>query len=116
MRQAGILAAAGIVALETMPGRLAEDHRRARALAQGLTAQSGLDVENPEPASNMIYFRLTPAAGLDAAELRDRLKSEGVLIHPVGSHRVRLVLHYWIDDASVEATLSAFSRAFRQPA
>jgi len=116
MRQAGILAAAGIVALETMPGRLAQDHRRARALAQGLTAQSGLDVENPEPASNMIYFRLTPAAGLDAAELRDRLKSEGVLIHPVGSHRVRLVLHYWIDDAGVEATLSAFARTMRQGA
>jgi len=116
MRQAGILAAAGIVALETMPGRLAQDHRRARALAQGLTAQSGLDVENPEPASNMIYFRLTPAAGLDAAELRDRLKSEGVLIHPVGSHRVRLVLHYWIDDTGVEATLSAFARALRQEA
>jgi len=116
MRQAGILAAAGIVALETMPGRLAQDHRRARALAQGLMAQSGLDVENPEPASNMIYFRLTPAAGLDAAELRDRLKSEGVLIHPVGSHRVRLVLHYWIDDAGVEATLSAFARALHQEA
>ena len=116
MRQAGILAAAGIVALETMPGRLAQDHCRARALAQGLTAQSGLDVENPEPASNMIYFRLTPAAGLDAEELRDRLKSEGVLIHPVGSHRVRLVLHYWIDDAGVEATLSAFARALSQEA
>ena len=116
MRQAGILAAAGIVALETMPGRLAQDHRRARALAQGLIAQSGLDVENPEPASNMIYFRLTPAAGLDAEELRDRLKSEGVLIHPVGSHRVRLVLHYWIDDAGVEATLSAFARALSQEA
>jgi threonine aldolase len=115
MRQAGILAAAGIVALETMPDRLAEDHRRARALAQSLTAQSGLDVENPEPASNMVYFRLTPAAGLDAAELRDRLISEGVLIHPVGSHRVRLVLHYWIDDAGVEAARMAFARALRQP-
>ena len=112
MRQAGILAAAGIVALETMPGRLADDHRRARALAQGLGAHRGLEVETPEPASNMVYFRLAPSAALDAAGLRDRLREQHVLIHEVGGpRRVRLVLHYWIDDAAVQAVLAAFERA-----
>jgi len=111
MRQAGILAAAGIVALETMPGRLADDHRRARALAQGLGAHRGLEVETPEPASNMVYFSLAPSAALDAAGLRQRLLAEHVLIHEVGQRRVRLVLHYWIDDAAVQAVLAAFERA-----
>jgi threonine aldolase len=111
MRQAGILAAAGIVALETMPTRLADDHRRARTLAQGLGTIRRLEVETPDPASNMVYFRLAPSAPLDATGLRERLRAEGVLIHEVGPRRVRLVLHYWIDDAAVEQALSAFARA-----
>jgi len=111
MRQAGILAAAGIVALETMPDRLADDHRRARVLAQGLGALRGLEIETPEPASNMVYFRLAPSAPLDAAGLRERLRAERVLIHEVGPRRVRLVLHYWIDDRALEAVLTAFARA-----
>ena len=111
MRQAGILAAAGIVALETMPGRLVEDHRRARVLARGLTALGGLEVETPEPATNMVYFTIAPSATFDAAELRDRLHKEQVLIHEVGPRRVRLVLHYWLDDAALKSALTAFGKA-----
>ncbi|MCJ7512144.1 MAG: low-specificity L-threonine aldolase [Anaerolineales bacterium] len=107
MRQAGILAAAGIVALDSMVGRLAEDHQRARRLAQGLAQIPGVEVETPEPASNMVYFRLAQTAVVDAAGLQDQLRSRGVLIHPVGPRRVRLVLHYGIDDGSVEAALEA---------
>lgn len=110
MRQAGILAAAGIIALETMPDRLADDHRRARRLARGLATLPGVDVETPEPATNMVYFRLLPSAAQDAAGLRDRLRVEQVLIHEVGPRRVRLVLHCWIDDAAVETALAAFAR------
>ena len=106
MRQAGVIAAAGIVALESMTERLGEDHRRARALAAGLSLIPGILLEKPVPPTNMIYFRLKDDVPFDMAELSKRLAGAGVLIHPVGTRRVRLVTHYWIDDAAVERAVS----------
>ncbi len=108
MRQAGVLAAAGIVALETMVDRLGEDHRRAKTLARGLGRVNGIVVETPVPASNMVYFHLEDASQFDSGGLREALRARDVLILPVGPRRVRLVLHYWIDDAGVEAALEGF--------
>jgi threonine aldolase len=109
MRQAGILAAAGIVALETMVDRLVDDHRRARRLAAGLSQIPGLVLDPGSPFSNMVFLDLAPETGLSATEVANRLKTHGVLAGEAGRQRFRLVTHCWIDDAAVEQAISAFA-------
>jgi threonine aldolase len=111
MRQAGVLAAAGVVALETMVDRLPEDHARARRLAMGLRGVPGLQVEKDPPPSNMVYLKVGPQASKDAAGLEESLGREGIKIHAVGPDRIRLVVHYWVDDAGVDRTVAAFRSA-----
>lgn len=108
MRQAGILAAAGIVALETMIERLAEDHRRARELAQGLARLPGLYLPMGLPATNMVFLNLDESLPLDATAFAARLAERGVRVGVVGPRQFRLVTHYWIGDAEVAQTLAAF--------
>ncbi len=108
MRQAGVLAAAGIVALETMVGRLGEDHLRAQRLARGLSSIPGLVLDPGTPYSNMIFCQLSKDVPLDAQQVASALKALGVLVGEVGTRRFRLVTHYWIDDRAVEQALSAF--------
>ncbi len=108
MRQAGILAAAGIVALEKMTDRLGQDHAHARQLAQGLAQMPALKLDSLVPASNMIFLNLGPEIACDAAEFAARLKKLGVLVGVTGARRFRLVTHYWISDESVEIALDAF--------
>lgn len=109
MRQAGILAAAGIVALERMVGRLWEDHERARRLARGLKPNPALSLDVDTPPTNMVFFSLSDAAGLDEREVANRLSLRGVRVGIAGPRRFRLVTHYWIDDQSVDATVEAFN-------
>ena len=109
MRQAGILAAAGIVALETMIDRLAEDHARARILAERLSRIPGVALDSGLPATNMIFIHLLPETGLMAAEVVARLKERGVLVGAVGKRQFRLVTHYWIDDAGIDRAAEAFT-------
>ncbi|WKZ49938.1 MAG: low-specificity L-threonine aldolase [Anaerolineales bacterium] len=111
MRQAGILAAAGIVALETMPGRLGEDHARARALAERLEETPGLIV-NP-PATNMIFLSLADFVPLSAKEAAEKMKARGVLVGIVGPRQFRLVTHYEIDDDGVDRAASAFAEVLQ---
>jgi threonine aldolase len=111
MRQAGVLAAAGIVALNTMVDRLAEDHTRARALAAGLAAVPGLTPENLAPPTNMTFVQVAPEAGLTAAQVAAAVRELGVLVLATGPTRIRLVTHYWVDDAGVEQTVAAFRQA-----
>jgi threonine aldolase len=111
MRQVGILAAAGIVALEKMTERLVEDHRRARDLAQRLGGIPQVIVEDSNPPTNMVYFRMADDARLDGAGLEGALEKERIKIHAVGPRRVRLVLHYWIDDEGVKRTAEAIRLA-----
>jgi len=111
MRQAGILAAAGIVALETMTGRLSEDHARARKLADGLKQVPGLVLDQEVPATNMVFLSLTPEVKSDTSEVVEKLKRRGILAGVTGQRSFRLVLHYWIDDAGVEKTVAAFRAA-----
>jgi threonine aldolase len=108
MRQAGILAAAGIVALETMTGRLSEDHARARKLANGLKQVPGLVLDPEVPATNMVFLSLKPEVKSQTSEVVEKLKRCGILAGVTGQRSFRLVLHYWIDDAGVEKTIAAF--------
>jgi len=102
MRQAGILAAAGVYALEFHVERLADDHARALRLWQGL-ADGGWQVE-PAPETNMIYLRVDDPLGMVA-----RLAQAGLQCAAVGPGRIRLVTHLDVDDAGVERALDIFA-------
>jgi threonine aldolase len=108
MRQAGILAAAGIVALEQMTGRLVQDHARAKKLADGLRQIAGLTLDPGTPATNMVFLSLTADVKYTTDEFIECLKERGVLIGATGERAYRLVTHYWIDDEGVEKTVEAF--------
>ncbi len=111
MRQAGVLAAAGIVALETMVDRLAEDHQRARLLAQGLQKIGGLKLNPGTPPTNMIFCELTDRAPFNAKQTATRLAEKGVKVGVVAERQFRMVVHYWIDDNGVDRTVQAFKEA-----
>jgi threonine aldolase len=108
MRQAGILAAAGIVALETMIGRLSEDHIRARKLADGLKQIPGLVLDADVPATNMVFLSLAQDMKSGTNEVVEKLRMRGILADVTGPRSFRLVLHYWINDTGVERTVAAF--------
>lgn len=104
MRQAGILAAAGLYALEHHVERLADDHARAARLAKGLAEVPGVGVPRA-PETNMVLCEIERAPlAIDA------LRHEGVLCGAVGPRAIRLVTHLDIDDAAIETTISAFAR------
>jgi len=105
MRQAGILAAAGVVALEQMADRLAEDHQRARRLAEGLAQIPGVEVA--PVTTNIVYFWLTEEATRTQEEVVDGLAERGVLLLGREDSRFRAVTHYWISDEDVTSTLRA---------
>lgn len=109
MRQAGILAAAGIVALEQMTERLSEDHQRARKLAEGLAGIKGITLPTGMPQTNMLFPELSLDARVPLATLAQELLQQGIKIDVVSERMFRLVTHYWIDDADVERTLLQFS-------
>ena len=112
MRQAGILAAAGIVALESMVERLMEDHARASRLARSLEKIPGIILDPGAPYTNMLYLSLdedfVSLTGTQVAELLDEMD---IKVGVVSERRFRLVTHYWIDDADVKRTVDAFSKA-----
>jgi len=112
MRQAGVLAAAGVVALETMIDRLAEDHARARQLAQGLESLPGLILDPGTPHTNMIFCSLGEHISSSASEVADRLAELGVRVGIAGQRRFRLVFHYWIRDNDVAKTIQVFETVF----
>jgi threonine aldolase len=111
MRQAGVLAAAGVVALESMVDRLVEDHAHARRLAETLGVLPGLALDTGMPATNMVFLSLTESVPFSAAETALRLKQAGVLVSAVGPRRFRLVTHYWVTAEDVEKVAPAFNKA-----
>ena len=111
MRQVGVVAAAGIISLEKMTKRLAEDHARAKKLADGLRQVEGLTVDMNSPYTNMVYLNLSEAVTVNAQQITQKMKDFGVLVDPENARRFRLVTHYWIDNAAVEKTISAFHKA-----
>jgi threonine aldolase len=111
MRQAGVLAAAGIVALEQMVDRLVEDHARARKLAENLAAVPGLCLDVGFPPTNMVFLSLGNGVSLTAEQVVERLARVGILVSAVSARRFRLVTHYWIGDDDVARVAPAFQRA-----
>jgi len=112
MRQAGVLAAAGIVALNEMVDRLADDHANARKLAEGLSAMEGLDIGPNGIKTNIVYFEIT-RKDLPAIELEKRLKEGGVKISAFGPRRLRAVTHYHITAEDIEFALGVFSKILK---
>ncbi len=112
MRQAGVLAAAGLVALDNMIDRLADDHANARRLAQGLANIDGLTVDPDSIQTNIVIFQVDPSLG-PSAKLIGALDSEGVKVSSPGPKAIRMVTHRHISSDDVEETLSRTSKAVR---
>ncbi|HTX77171.1 MAG TPA: GntG family PLP-dependent aldolase [Terracidiphilus sp.] len=91
MRQAGVLAAAGLIALEIMPKRLHEDHANAKLLAEALANLEGVEIDPETVETNIVIFRVRE--GISAPEVIARLKARGVLASTVGPNAIRLVTH-----------------------
>ena len=109
MRQAGVLAAAGIVALEQMSGRLTEDHQRAKNLAAGLKDIPGIVLDPGTPQTNMVFLSLSDQVELEAKQVGQGLKAFKVLAGATGRRSFRLVTHHWIDDQAVNHAIEAFA-------
>ncbi|MFC4558718.1 low-specificity L-threonine aldolase [Virgibacillus kekensis] len=111
MRQAGIIAAPGLVALRTMIDRLADDHANARILAEGLGAIAGLRIEN-QVDTNILLVN-TEDAGLNSEEFLARLKDVGVLAVPFGPNTVRFVTHYDVSREQVREVVGIMEELLR---
>ena len=106
MRQAGIIAAAGIVALQQMVDRIAEDHKNARRLAEGIARIHGLSIDPERVQTNIIYFEVATDR-LTADKLVTELSKRGIKILCVGPSRLRMVTHYGISSEDVDLALAA---------
>jgi threonine aldolase len=122
MRQAGVIAAAGLVALRKGPERLHEDHAHARLLAGAVAELPGVELDPAAVVTNIVVFRLTPAAfgaggnvvpgtGLTEAFLA-RAKEHGVLASPVSQDEVRMVTHKDVPSAAIDAAIARLRQAF----
>jgi threonine aldolase len=110
MRQVGILAAAGIVALQMMIERLAEDHRRARRLAEAIAELPGFEVDLETVQTNIVYVRTAHPA----RQVEQQLTAHGVLTIALDPHRLRLVTHHDVDDAGIEYAIQMFQAIAQQ--
>ncbi|MEE9496274.1 MAG: low-specificity L-threonine aldolase [Desulfobacterales bacterium] len=112
MRQAGVLAAAGIVALNEMVDRLADDHANARKLAEGLANMEGVDIDPNGIKTNIVYFEIT-RENLTAFELESRLNEKGIKILAFGPRRLRAATHYHISSEDIDIALGGFSEILK---
>ena len=112
MRQAGILAAAGIIALENMVERLGEDHKNARILGEGLADIDGIEVDLETIQTNMVYFDLNKS-GMDTYQFLPRLAEYNILGSPRPPSKVRLVTHYGISEEDIYTTIKAIKEIVR---
>lgn len=108
MRQAGVLAAAAVVALNTMVERLREDHERALRLARGLAEVPAVQVA--EVHTNLVLFTV---AGLSPEDFIEQMKAEGVLLGSIGGENLRFVTHFDVGDAQVDAAVEAVRKVTR---
>ena len=109
MRQAGIIAAAGIVALDQMVERIAVDHDNAARLARGLAAFEGLEIDPDSVQTNLVYFRVA-GPGLRADHLVEKLEAAGVRMLALGPGCIRAVTHYGIEADDIDVALEAIGR------
>jgi threonine aldolase len=107
MRQAGVLAAAGVVALDEMVDRLADDHANARKLADGLAEMPGLSIDPSLIKTDIVYFEVK-RDDMTVVELVKRLEDQGVRMLPVGTGRIRAVTHYHVTPDDIDYALGVF--------
>ena len=112
MRQAGILAAAGIVALNEMVDRLAEDHANARRLGEGIAALPGIRLDPFTVRTNIVIFTLD-RPDLAPQQLADRLAQQGIRLFAIGGQRLRAVTNYHVTSQDIDTTLQAFRTILR---
>jgi threonine aldolase len=110
MRQVGVLAAAGLVALEETPPRLIEDHCNAKFLAEGLERLPGIQIDPRRVATNIVVFDVSETR-LAPAEISRRLKERGVLLNGINERQMRAVTHYDVDREACARALAALSDA-----
>ena len=108
MRQVGVLAAAGLIALEDTPKRLHDDHGNAKFLAEGLARIPGIQIDPRKVATNIVVFDVS-STGLASAEISARLKQRGVLINGINERLMRAVTHYDVDRAQCSRALEALA-------
>ena len=112
MRQAGVLAAPGLIALEKMTRRLAEDHANARFLAEGLARIRGISIDPAKVQTNILVFDVS-GTGVESFEISRRLKERGVLANGINPSLMRMVTHFDVDRAGCERALEAMEQAVR---
>jgi threonine aldolase len=110
MRQAGVIAAPGILALTGMTRRLQEDHDNARLLAEGIAAMPGVVLDPPRVDTNIVVFRMPGVEA--AAAFAQALEREAVLVSNFGAGRLRVVTHYGISAADCRRALDVMSRVW----
>jgi threonine aldolase len=105
MRQVGVLAAAGLLAIEKSPARLKEDHANARFLAEGIAKIPGLKIDPAAVRSNIVIFDCR-ASGKNAVQLCDALHARNIWVQDTALYSVRMVTHWNVDRAGVERALN----------
>jgi len=106
MRQVGVLAAAGLIALEDSPEVLVEDHANAKRLAEGLTELRGVKIDPERAQTNIVIFDVA-GTGLTTAQFTSELKSRGVLANGINAREMRMVTHYDVNREQIEHTIRA---------
>lgn len=112
MRQAGIIAAAGLVSLNSMINRLSEDHIRAAHIAEGLKDIGGIEFDKGMPKTNMVFIKLSNKVAISPSEIASKLKERNVWIGQSGTRNFRLVTHNWINDEDIPVVIQAFKEVF----
>ncbi len=107
MRQVGVIAAAGIIALEEMVDRLKEDHRRAKILAEGLSKLPGIEINPDDVETNILFFKVR---AMSAPELVNKLREHGVLALALSDEDVRMVTSKEVDDEDIHHALEVFEK------
>ncbi len=111
MRQVGVLAAAGLIALEETPKFLHVDHENAKFLAEGLANLKGVSIDTEQVITNIVIFDVTNAE-LAASEICAKLKEQGILASPFGNS-IRMVTHYDVSRVDIETTIKALEQILR---
>ena len=112
MRQAGVLAAAGLIALEEMPKRLAEDHANARFLAESLAELDQVEIDLTTVQTNIVIF--TVRGYPDPTPILDRLRKRGVIAGTAADHQIRFVTHKDVDRAACEEAARIASEIIKE--
>ena len=109
MRQVGLIAAAGLYALENHFPLIKEDHQKALELARGLSGIDCLTLMNEVPPSNMVYVKFQEQVPLSVDEIVHNLRDRGILVGRESEDQLRMVIHLWISDDDISSVIQGFS-------